>query len=108
MFRTTSKKHPESGSAICSTLSTGGDAEHQLLATDATMLEISTRCGFSDVKYFTRTFVDWFHLSPADYRRRYQPDTLCDSIFDAVDRPTIDALVQRQRQQVASPATVTL
>ncbi len=81
------------------------DAEHQLLATDATMLEISTRCGFSDVKYFTRTFVDWFHLSPADYRRRYQPDTLCDSIFDAVDRPTIDALVQRQRQQVASPAT---
>ncbi|OBC05103.1 hypothetical protein A5784_11705 [Mycobacterium sp. 852013-50091_SCH5140682] len=81
------------------------EAENLLLATDATMLEISAKCGFSDAKYFTRTFVDWFHLSPADYRRRYQPDTLCDSIFDVVDRSTTDTLVRRQRQQVASPAT---
>src|SRR5262249_40353191 len=45
-------------------------AENLLLSTENTMLEIAAECGYSDVKYFTRSFVDWFHQSPADYRKR--------------------------------------
>ncbi len=78
-------------------------AENLLLSTDATMLEIAASCGFSDVKYFTRTFVDWFHHSPADYRKRYQPETLRDNAMTAVAESTAHELTQEHRQRVASP-----
>jgi AraC-like DNA-binding protein len=78
-------------------------AENLLLSTDSTMLEIAASCGFSDVKYFTRSFVDWFHQLPADYRKRYQPDTLRDNDMTAVPAATARALVAEHRQRVASP-----
>jgi AraC-like DNA-binding protein len=78
-------------------------AENQLLSTDATMLEIAANCGFSDVKYFTRSFVDWFHQSPADYRKRYQPETLRDNDMTAIPAQTARTLVREHRQRVASP-----
>lgn len=49
-------------------------AEGLLLQSDSTMVEVSAACGFSDVKYFTRAFVDWFHVSPAEYRRQMRPE----------------------------------
>jgi AraC-like DNA-binding protein len=78
-------------------------AENQLLSTDATMLEIAANCGFSDVKYFTRYFVDWFHQSPADYRKRYQPETLRDNDMTAIPARAATSLVREHRQRVASP-----
>jgi AraC-like DNA-binding protein len=78
-------------------------AENLLLASDATMLEIAADCGFSDVKYFTRTFVDWFHQSPADYRKRYQPETLRDNAITPAPTKSVQALTAEHRQRVASP-----
>lgn len=78
-------------------------AENLLLSTDATMLEVAASCGFSDVKYFTRTFVDWFHQPPSDYRRQYQPETLRDSDMTVVPDAAARALVTEHRQRVASP-----
>ena len=43
-------------------------AERLLLTTDDSMRDVSAGCGFSDVKYFTRCFVDWFAQTPAEYR----------------------------------------
>lgn len=79
-------------------------AEALLLTGDATMLEIAARCGFSDVKYFTRSFVNWFHASPADYRRMYQPDVLRDNELTAVPNTTTRTLIRDHRSLVASPA----
>jgi AraC-like DNA-binding protein len=78
-------------------------AENQLLSTDATMLEIAANCGFSDVKYFTRSFVDWFHQSPADYRKQNQPETLRDNDMTVVAASTVQTLLREHRQLVASP-----
>jgi len=78
-------------------------AENLLLSTDATMLEIAASCGFSDVKYFTRAFVDWFHQSPADYRKRYLPETLRDPETTAVSAQTAQSMASEHRQRVAAP-----
>ena len=78
-------------------------AENLLLSTDATMLEIAASCGFSDVKYFTRSFVDWFHQLPADYRKRYQPETLRDNDMNPVCAQTRLELTREHRQRVAAP-----
>lgn len=78
-------------------------AENLLLSTDATMLEVAARCGYSDVKYFTRSFVDWFHQSPAGYRKRYQPETLRDNDMIAVPVQTAGDLAREHRQRVAAP-----
>lgn len=79
-------------------------AELLLLTTDGTMLEISAACGFSDVKYFTRTFVDWFHQSPMEYRKRCAPEILRDSDIGEVSGAETTALVRDHRRHVASPA----
>ncbi|MBN3512082.1 helix-turn-helix domain-containing protein [Mycolicibacterium nivoides] len=79
-------------------------AELLLLTTDDTMLDIAAACGFSDVKYFTRTFVDWFHRSPMEYRKRCAPDILRDSDIGEVPVASAAALVRDHRRHVASPA----
>jgi AraC-like DNA-binding protein/mannose-6-phosphate isomerase-like protein (cupin superfamily) len=79
-------------------------AESLLLTTDDTMLEIAAACGFSDVKYFTRTFVDWFHQSPMEYRKRYRPEILRDSDVTDVAAEVALGLVREHRRLVASPA----
>jgi AraC-like DNA-binding protein len=78
-------------------------AENLLLSTDATMLEIAASCGFSDVKYFTRAFVDWFHQSPADYRKRYLPETRRDPETTAVSTETAQSMASEHRRRVAAP-----
>jgi len=77
-------------------------AEMLLLTTDQTMLEIASACGFSDVKYFTRSFVNWFHSSPAEYRKRHQPDILRDNDIGEVPIALTTDLIREHRRHVAS------
>lgn len=49
-------------------------AERLLLETNSGITMISERCGFSDIKYFNRTFKKWFLLKPSEYRKIYQPE----------------------------------
>ena len=50
--------------------------ERLLLDGDDTIVDVSAACGFSDVKYFTRAFNDWFHQQPSEYRRTLRPEML--------------------------------
>lgn len=77
-------------------------AERMLLTTNATMLQISERCGFSDVKYFTRGFLDWFHRSPVEYRKSRSPRILEDDIGGEVSAAETVALLAENRRREAS------
>ncbi len=77
-------------------------AETQLLTTDCTMLEIASACGFSDVKYFTRSFVNWFHSSPSEYRKRNKPNILRDNDISGVPEALTTDLIREHRRHVAS------
>ncbi|MDH6198283.1 AraC-like DNA-binding protein [Mycobacterium frederiksbergense] len=79
------------------------NAERRLLTTEDTVLEISAASGFSDVKYFTRSFVDWFHQSPTEYRKRCRPMILRDTEADVVPAEQAVRLVGAHRSRVASP-----
>ncbi len=83
------------------------DAENALLSSDATMVEIAADCGFSDPKYFTRTFVNWFGESPAEYRRRHRPMTRRDDDIAVVEPATVSALVAEHRHRPRSGAPET-
>lgn len=72
-------------------------AEKLLLTTDATTAEISAACGFSHVKYFTRSFQDWLKQTPADFRRRHRPETLLDNKIRSVAADTVLPLVEEHR-----------
>lgn len=78
-------------------------AERMLLTTNQTMRDISIRCGFSDVKYFTRHFSDWFAQTPAEYRTSYRPLTLRDNATNSVPPDVVADLVAGHRSRVASP-----
>lgn len=78
-------------------------AERLLLVTDDTVRDVSTQCGFSDVKYFTRSFADWFKQTPAEYRAQYRPLTWRDDACEPVDAATTASLVGQHRSRVASP-----
>lgn len=49
-------------------------AERLLLETDRPIARIAEQCGFSDSKYFNRTFYKWFRIKPSDYRKIYQKE----------------------------------
>jgi hypothetical protein len=68
------------------------------------VLEISAACGFSDLKYFTRSFVDWFHQTPTEYRRSTRPKLLRGNAVSAVSGAEFSTLVAEHRRRVASPA----
>ena len=78
-------------------------AERLLLTTDHTMREIASLSGFSDVKYLTRCFVDWFKTTPAEYRAANLPDTLRDNEIEAVTADDTAELIREHRRRVASP-----
>ncbi|MDR2162917.1 MAG: helix-turn-helix domain-containing protein [Clostridiales Family XIII bacterium] len=48
-------------------------AEKLLLSTDMKLDEMSTLCGFSDVKYLIRDFRKWFSITPGQYRKAVKP-----------------------------------
>jgi len=78
-------------------------AEILLLTTDYTMRDISAQCGFSDVKYFTRCFVDWFKQTPADYRAANRPAVQRDEDVAPVPTELTAELIHEHRRRVASP-----
>jgi AraC-like DNA-binding protein len=49
-------------------------AERLLLETDCGIANIAEKCGFSDSKYFNRTFQKWFLMKPSEYRKIYQTE----------------------------------
>lgn len=78
-------------------------AERLLLTTEYTMRDISARCGFSDVKYFTRCFADWFTQTPADYRAANRPAVHRDDQIALVSAEVTSSLIREHRRRVASP-----
>lgn len=78
-------------------------AERLLLTTDLVMRDVSARCGFSDVKYFTRCFADWFKRTPAEYRTVHRPLLQRDELLGEVDAQTVAGLLGDHRSRVASP-----
>lgn len=45
-------------------------AMHLLRTTDFTISEVAYRVGYSNGKYFTRSFKEHFHCTPTDIRKR--------------------------------------
>lgn len=43
-----------------------------LLTTDASITDISLRCGFNDSGYFARRFKMWFGVTPSQYRKQFR------------------------------------
>ena len=78
-------------------------AERLLLTTEHTMREIASLSGFSDVKYLTRCFLDWFKQTPAEYRAANRPDTLRDNDIETVTAEVTAELIREHRRRVASP-----
>ena len=54
-------------------------AEHLLLGTDKSIVEISGICGFSDPKYFYKHFNKWWSMRPAKLRQWYAEYSLAEN-----------------------------
>jgi hypothetical protein len=67
------------------------------------MRDIASLSGFSDVKYLTRCFLDWFKQTPAEYRASNLPATLRDNEIEDVAVDVTGALIHEHRRRVASP-----
>ncbi|KAA0079752.1 AraC family transcriptional regulator [Mycolicibacterium sp. P9-64] len=78
-------------------------AETLLLTTEHTMRDIASLSGFSDVKYLTRCFLDWFKQTPAEYRAANLPATLRDNDVETVAADAVAGLIHEHRRRVASP-----
>ena len=48
------------------------NARQLLLDTDMKLLDVCMTCGFSDPKYFKQDFTKIYHITPKEYRKRYQ------------------------------------
>lgn len=49
-------------------------AKRLLEATDKSIADISSECGFTDASYFTKTFRMSFGMTPKDYRNKFKED----------------------------------
>ncbi|NPV91940.1 MAG: AraC family transcriptional regulator [Firmicutes bacterium] len=47
-------------------------AARLLLSTDGMIYEISAECGFSDPKYLIKSFRQFYHCTPSEFRRRHK------------------------------------
>ena len=72
-------------------------AERLLLETDYGSNMISEQCGFSDIKYFNRTFKKWFLMKPSDYRKSYQGQIGKDSKVTKVAADKVAARITQLR-----------
>lgn len=52
------------------------EARRLLLTTDVSVLDISLMCGFSDPKYFTRSFRNQYGMRPGEYRKAFQNEKM--------------------------------
>lgn len=47
-------------------------ARRMLCEEEATVTQTADRCGFSDVEYFSRTFKQYYGVSPSNYQKQYK------------------------------------
>jgi AraC-like DNA-binding protein len=64
-------------------------SEEMLLNSDLSINEISDRCGFSDIKYYTANFKKWYLCTPSEYRKNAIHDINTKSIFNNLDSKQI-------------------
>lgn len=57
-------------------------SEEMLLNSDLSINEISDRCGFSDIKYYTANFKKWFLCTPSEYKKNALQEINKKSIFN--------------------------
>lgn len=70
-------------------------SEPLILGTGLSISEISEKCGFSDVKYYNKTFLTWFGQPPFEYRRTFQRDISKPADYTRLSREDTDALLSR-------------
>ncbi len=77
-------------------------SEEMLLNSDLSINEISDRCGFSDIKYYTANFKKWFLCTASEYRKNALQAINKKSIFNDIDTryiaERINALSKIQRE----------
>jgi hypothetical protein len=59
--------------------------------------DVASLSGFSDVKYLTRCFLDWFKQTRAEYRAANRPATLRDNEIEPVAAEATAALIRARR-----------
>ena len=64
-------------------------SEKLLLDSDVPIIEIAEKCGFSDIKYYTRNFRKWFSYTPSEYRKIYQPEVLKNSLCRRINHEDV-------------------
>lgn len=64
-------------------------SEEMLINSDLSINEISDRCGFSDIKYYTANFKKWFLCTPSEYRKNAIREINTKSIFINLDSQII-------------------
>lgn len=67
-----------------------------LLSTDGRIIDIALECGFSDAKYFVKSFRQLFHANPSDFRKMHRADiqTLTSQV-EYRDCPLSNALIRQ-------------
>jgi len=70
-------------------------SEEMLLDSDLPINEISERCGYSDIKYYTANFKKWFLCTPSEYRKNTVKEVHKKSIFNRLDSYLIAERVVR-------------
>ncbi len=61
-------------------------SEKLLLTTNESIQNIAFECGFSDPKYYYKHFNKWFNCTPAQYRKRYQPEIEKETRIERIGR----------------------
>ena len=71
-------------------------SEAELLSTDVSITQISQNVGFSNLKYYTDRFREWFGCSPKEYRQLYRGEILGNARTDVKFLPlnTIDNTIR--------------
>lgn len=69
-------------------------SEKILLTTDLPLADIANDCGFSDIKYYTKNFKKWFLCTPSEYRKKYQPEVLKNTICQRLTKGEIIGKMQ--------------
>lgn len=71
-------------------------SEAELLSTDVSITQISQNVGFSNLKYYTDRFREWFGCSPKEYRQLYRSEILGNASSDVKFLPlnTIDNTIR--------------
>ena len=86
-------------------------SDEMLLDSNLSINEISDRCGFSDIKYYTANFKKWYLCTPSEYRKNALQELNKKSIFNSLDSSLIakriNGLIKEEREDTQYRAAVT-